>query len=247
MNKIAFIRKVKAWSIRLQVHRFLGPLTGLIIYAGYLSRLSRWIAANKQHMGYNDFFNSKPDHKGRLNLYEHVLHKLHLAEKPIRYIEFGVGRGNSMRWWTGQNTHPESLFWGFDTFEGLPERYGTYAEGTFSLGGNFPDIPDTRIQFVKGLFQDTLLQTLPSLDFSQLTIVHVDGDLYNSALYPLALLYPNLKPGDLIIFDEFGVPMHEFRAFEDFTRAFRMKLKPIGAINNYLQVVFQVESQPPVK
>ncbi len=242
MNTIAIIRKVKAWFIRLGLHRLLGPVADLLIYTGYLSRLSGWAAKNKHHLLFNDFYNPRPNHKDRLKLYAFLTAQEGLTERALSYVEFGVGRGNSMRWWTEHNLHPDSRFWGFDTFEGLPERYGTYAEGTFSLGGNFPDITDPRVQFIKGLFQNTLANTLPELDLSRQTIVHLDGDLYTSALYPLALLYPHLKPGDFLIFDEFGVPLHEFRAFEDFIRTFRLRLKPIGAINNYLQVVFRVEA-----
>ncbi|MBI1193382.1 MAG: hypothetical protein GC205_09420 [Bacteroidetes bacterium] len=240
MTTIALIRKIKAWFIRLSLHRVFEPFATLLLYAGYLSRLSAWAAKNTGRWAFNDFYNPKPDHKGRIKLYEFLRDQERLADRPITYLEFGVGRGNSMRWWTAANTHPDSRFYGFDTFEGLPERYGTYAEGTFSQGGKFPDIPDARLQFVKGLFQDSLPGVLPGLDFSRQTIVHIDGDLYTSALYPLAMLYPKLKEGDFLLFDEFGVPLHEFRAYEDFTRSFRLQLEPVGAINNYLQVVFKL-------
>ena len=156
------------------------------------------------------------------------------------YLEFGVGRGNSLRWWSENNINPKSVFWGFDTYEGLPEKYGTYNVGTFSLQGNFPDISDIRIQFIKGLFQDTLLNTIPKIDFEKKIIIHIDGDLYSSALFSLSILYPYLKKGDLIIFDEFVVPLHEFRAFDDFLKSFYLKLEPIGAINNYLQIIFEI-------
>jgi len=242
MTTIAWIRKIKAWFIRLGLHRIVGPFSTLLIYTGYLSRLSAWAAKNRGRWAFNDFYNPRPDHKGRVKLYEFVLQQEQLGNRPITYVEFGVGRGNSMRWWTGNNTHPDSRFFGFDTFEGLPERYGTYAEGTFSQGGKFPDIPDARLRFVKGLFQDSLPGTLPDLDFSRQTLVHIDGDLYTSALYPLAMLFPKLKTGDLLLFDEFGVPLHEYRAFEDFTRSFRLQLEPVGAINNYLQVIFRVKT-----
>jgi len=72
-------------------------------------------------------------------------------------------------------------------------------------------------------------------------VYHHDGDLYSSTLFALTVLYPYLKVGDILIFDELGVPHHEFKALQDFVSAFYLKLEPVGAINNYLQVVFEVK------
>lgn len=59
--------------------------------------------------------------------------------------------------------------------------------------------------------------------------------------FVLTQLYPYLQPGDIILFDEFNVPLHEFKAFNEFTKAFYIELKPLGAVNNYLQVAFVVK------
>lgn len=55
------------------------------------------------------------------------------------------------------NTCPDSRFFGFDTFEGLPEDWtaGNTRKGGFDVGGAVPDLPDPRVRFVKGLFQET--------------------------------------------------------------------------------------------
>jgi len=218
----------------------LGFAADLFIYFGYLLKLSKWVEQNKGKLAYNDFYNSKVVHRNRTQLYDAFVRDHGIKEVAINYLEFGVGRGNSLRWWTENQPHPDTAFWAFDTYEGLPEKYGSYKVGTFSLEGNFPDISDDRINFVKGLFQDTLLKTIPLIDFKRKSVIHVDGDLYSSALFVLTLLYPFLKKGDIIIFDEFVVPHHEFRAFNDFVKSFYLKLEPIGAINNYLQMIFEV-------
>ena len=241
MNKIKIIKKFKAYFIRLRVHKVFGFAADYLIYFGYLLKMSKWIDNNKDKLKYNDFYNKRVVHKNRVELYDIFATENRLKKNVINYLEFGVGRGNSLRWWTQNNINPKSVFWGFDTYEGLPEKYGTYDVGTFSLHGNFPDISDIRIQFIKGLFQDTLLNTIPKINFKEKTIVHIDGDLYSSALFSLSILYPYLKKGDLIIFDEFVVPLHEFRAFDDFLKSFYLNLKPIGAINNYLQIIFEIE------
>ena len=69
---------------------------------------------------------------------------------------------------------------------------------------------------------------------------------YELALFEVAersamRIYPYLQPGDIILFDEFNVPLHEFKAFDEFTKAFYIELKPLGAVNNYLQVAFVVK------
>ncbi|MFC2137177.1 TylF/MycF/NovP-related O-methyltransferase [Bacteroidota bacterium] len=241
MNKLKIIKKFKAYAIKFKIHKLLGRFADLFIYAGYLLKLSKWVDNNKKALLYNDFYNSKVVHSDRIELYKFLLENDNLANENINYIEFGVGRGNSMRWWTENNINKDSTFYGFDTFEGLPEKYGTYEKGVFSLGGNFPDIKDKRIKFIKGLFQNTLKFELPNIDFSKKNIIHLDADLYTSTLYALTVIYYSLKKDDIIIFDEFCVPFHEFKAFDDFSKAYSIKLIPIGAINNYLQMVFKVE------
>ncbi|MEP1035043.1 TylF/MycF/NovP-related O-methyltransferase [Ekhidna sp.] len=241
MNKIKVIKKFKANFIRLKLHKLIGFIADYLLYLGYLLKLSRWIDLNKTKFRHNDFYNARVNQQDRLQLYSVFASECELNKSAISYLEFGVARGNSLRWWVENNNNPQSLFWAFDTYEGLPEKYGTYEKGTFNQDGNFPDIPDNRINFIKGLFQDTLLDTIPQIDFEKRTIIHIDGDLYSSALYTLSMLYPYLKKGDFILFDEFGVPLHEFRAFNDFVRSFYIKLEPVGAINNYLQVVFEIK------
>ena len=154
MNKIKIIKKFKAYFIRLRIHKVFGFAADYLIYFGYLLKMSKWIDNNKAKLKYNDFYNKRVVHKNRVELYDVFATENRLKKSAINYLEFGVGRGNSLRWWTENNINPKSVFWGFDTYEGLPEEYGTYDVGTFSLHGNFPDISDSRIRFIKGLFQD---------------------------------------------------------------------------------------------
>jgi hypothetical protein len=107
-----------------------------------------------------------------------------------------------------------------------------------------PDITDERAEFYKGLFQETLN---PFLDkngnrfHESLTILHLDADLFSATIFALSQLFKFIKKGDIVLFDEFSVPNHEFLAYKIFTESFGIKLKPIGAVNNFYQVAFIVE------
>jgi hypothetical protein len=73
----------------------------------------------KQKVAYNDF-PSKWDYFKRNNMYKWVIDNEELT-KPINYIEFGVAAKYSFKWWLEQNKNAQSEFYGFDTFDGLPE------------------------------------------------------------------------------------------------------------------------------
>jgi hypothetical protein len=72
-------------------------------------------------------------------------------------------------------------------------------------------------------------------------VIHLDADLYSATLFVLSQLYAKLKPGDIILFDEFNVPMSEFRAFEDFASSFYVDYEVIGAVNNYFQLAVRIK------
>lgn len=234
---IRIIKGFKAFFIFFRLHVIFQFFAGFIVYLGYLSRLSKWVAKNKKQFAFDDFLNLKVRHADREKLYAYIVEK-HLKAVEFEYMVFGVSSGNSLKWWVKQNKNPNLRFWGFDTFTGLPEDWGIYKKGTFSLEGQFPDIQDDRIEFVKGLFQDTLLKTIKQIDFTKKLVINLDADLYTSTIYCLTTLHPYLKGGDIIIFDEFSVPLGEFKAYEEFTSSYNCRFEPIGAINNYLQVAF---------
>ncbi|MBK8780187.1 MAG: hypothetical protein IPO25_23355 [Saprospiraceae bacterium] len=54
------------------------------------------------------------------------------------------------------------------------------------------------------------------------------------------MLAPLLKPGDIIFFDEFSVPSHEFLAWKNFTDSYYLKYEMIGAANNYVFAAFKL-------
>jgi hypothetical protein len=241
LSKIYWIKKLKAWFVRLRLHAMLGPLAGAGFFLAYLSRFSRWVSEHRE-LPYNDFYNRDLDlgYRNRLGMYEFLMREV-LRGEPFDYLEFGVASGTSLRWWTQHEQNPASRFYGFDVFTGLPEDFGILKKGTFAVEGGLPQIEDERCALVPGLFQDTLGRFLSEVALDRRLVVHLDADLYSSTLYVLTTLAPRLKGGDVLVFDEFGAPLHEFRAFQDFCAAYRVEYRALAAVNNYFHVAIQLE------
>jgi O-methyltransferase len=198
----------------------------------YYSRLSKWESQNR----ISDFAKRSTT---KFDFYRDVCFE-EGVEKEIDFLEFGVSAGTSFKWWVENNKNTNSRFIGFDTFQGNPKAWGKYSKGFFTTNGREPDIRDSRVKFVKGLFQETLCQILPNLNLCHRTILHMDADLYSSTIYVLLNIAHKLKKGDLIIFDEFCSPLHEFRAFTDFIDATDFNYEVIGMMNNFEQVVIEL-------
>lgn len=92
-----------------------------------------------------------------------------------------------------------------------------------------PILQDKRIIFFKGLFQDTLPDFLSTFNRKNTLVIHIDADLYSSTLFVLTSLYPYLRNKDIIMFDDFLDPLGEFRAFDDYSKAFRVQPKIVSA------------------
>ncbi|MBK5272193.1 MAG: class I SAM-dependent methyltransferase, partial [Bacteroidia bacterium] len=195
-----------------------------------MSKFSAWVSRNRKIV-YNDF-PSKWNYQKRYSLYKWVLEKENLDSTAINYLEFGVASGVSFRWFLKSNMNPESRFYGFDTFTGLPEDWGPYKKGAFDNSNKVPEISDTRGKFYQGLFQQSLPGFLPELDNSKKNIIMMDADIYSATLYVLISIAPFLKKDDIIFFDEFAVPTHEFKAYLDFVQSYYINLELIAATNN---------------
>src|SRR4051812_19527823 len=63
-----------------------------------------------------------PRLEDRYALYRHLIAS-HVGSEPIDFLEFGVYRGESILWGARNHGRPESRFYGFDSFQGLPETW----------------------------------------------------------------------------------------------------------------------------
>ena len=203
-------------------------------YLCYKPMFETW---RKQHTGGYPVFEKKK------RMYDYINDEV-LSNGKIQYLEFGVYRGESIRYFAEINSDADSRFVGFDTFTGLPEDWAGFSRSVkshaFDTGGETPQTDDVRISFVKGLFQDTLPQFIEEYKPDGQLVIHNDSDIYSSTLYVLTLLNNVISPGSIIIFDEFYSVMHEYRAFIDYCTSYRRKYEVIAATSNYVQVAVRM-------
>jgi O-methyltransferase len=212
--------------------------SGILEFAANLAKLSKWVSKYKS-IGFCDYYSYKFDYEKRYDLYDYVINKENLLS-AVDYLEFGVCQGTSFKWWAEKNTDSSSRFFGFDTFTGLPEDWGSFKKGDMSGGNKAPEMNDSRCSFYQGLFQKTLPEFLSSYVSQNRKVIHMDADLYSSTLFVLTSLSPYLKKGDIIFFDEFNVPMHEFKAFDEWTKSFYINYEVLGAVNNFYQIAIKI-------
>ena len=226
--------------MKWKLHGIVEPFTGLLQNTYFMSKLSKWRSTTKVN-GYNDWYQGSWEYSRRYDLYRAISKAEQLENSAIDYFEFGVCGGLSFKWWLEHNSNTDSKFYGFDTFEGLPEAFGPFGKGSMAVALESLDINDPRASFYKGLFQDTLIPFLEQYKSDRKKLIHLDADLFSATLFSLSQLYRFLNDGDILLFDEFAVPKHEFMAFKIFTESFYVNYEVIGAANNYLFLAVKIK------
>lgn len=245
MRRVRLVRRAKALLLRSGAARALAPVADGVLRVAYLAKLDAWMRA---HAGVP--FRASGGtvaHARREQLYAHLLQE-HGLDGAVDFWEFGVASGVSFRWWLAANAHADSRFVGFDTFDGLAEDFGPVRAGTFAHGGEPPAIDDVRASFHVGFFQDSLgpfLAERGPRDDARRLVIHLDADLYSSTLFVLTRLAPVLRAGDVLLFDEFAVPLHEFKAFTEFVHAYAVRFRVLGEANRWMQMACAVEHVAP--
>lgn len=240
---LRLLQKSKGLFFKWKLHRYFSFLEKPMRTFSNIIRLSKWIDSHRD-IALNDFYSPERIGPKRHDLYRHVINTERLETTGFSYLEFGVSKGGSFKWWVENIKSQDTLFFGFDTFTGLPEDWGHFKKGDMSAGNEPPVINnDHRHQFLQGLFQ----QTLPDFIIKNSTllksrlVLHMDADLFSSTLFVLTSMAPFLKSGDIIIFDEFNVPNHEFLAFESFINSYYFEYEVIGAVNNYYNLALKIK------
>lgn len=164
-------------------------------------------------------------HTGKTDLLSHALKQI---DNPGLNLEFGVFRGDSIRFLASES---KEHFWGFDSFEGLPEYWVSgHSEGVFDQKGEIPKAPEN-VSFVKGWFDKTLEPFLAKTK-GHVSFLHMDADLYSSTIYVLEELKDRIMPGTIIVFDEYNFFLDptfaEEKAFKEFTQNHGIKFEFIS-------------------
>src|SRR6266700_7621504 len=128
--KFFLSRYTKILFTSLRLHILFNFLSSLLLNLYYMTKFSLWASKNKK-VEMNDF-PSKWDYSKRYPLYKWVIENDNLTATPVNYMEFGVAQGVLFKWVLQQNNHPDSRFYGFDTFTGLPEDFGHFKKGHFN-------------------------------------------------------------------------------------------------------------------
>ena len=145
-------------------------------------------------------------------------HAVGEAAVPGLVLEFGVRRGTSIDRIAAaadQDVH------GFDSFEGLPEAWGAEPRGVLSTGRQLPAVrPNVTLH--AGWFEDTLPPFLAAHP-GPVRFVNVDSDIYSSAKTVLTALAGRIRPGSVLVFDEFIGNRtwrdDEYKAFQEYVLA----------------------------
>jgi O-methyltransferase len=149
------------------------------------------------------------------------------------FIETGVWRGGStifMKALLKVYGVEDKLVWVADSFQGLPRpnedkytadkgddlyMFEELAIPVEVVKHNFEkyNLLDDKVKFLKGWFKDTL----PTAPIEKLSLLRLDGDMYESTMDALVPLYPKLSPGGYIIIDDYGgieackLAVHDYR------------------------------------
>lgn len=156
----------------------------------------------------------------RLNNIQYCVEKTIKDKIPGDLIETGVWRGGAtifMRAILKVYNVKDKKVWVADSFEGLPPpdlhnypqdkgldlyTFKNLAVSLDTVKENFKryNLLDNQVIFLKGWFKDTL----PQAPINKLSVLRLDGDLYESTLEALKYLYPKLSIGGYVIIDDYG-------------------------------------------
>ncbi|HYG88822.1 MAG TPA: tetratricopeptide repeat protein [Azospirillum sp.] len=161
------------------------------------------------------------------------------ATQPGLVLEFGVRRGTSIdriAARAGQTVH------GFDSFEGLPEAWGSEPPGVLSTGRQLPAVrPNVALH--AGWFEDTLPAFLAA-HAGLVRFVNVDSDIYSSAKTVLTALAGRIRPGTVLVFDEFIGNRtwrdDEYKAFQEYVQAYGVRYEVIAVSPFTKQVAMRI-------
>jgi O-methyltransferase len=170
----------------------------------------------------------------RLNNIEDCIRLIIKENVEGDFIETGVWRGGAtilMKAVLKELKIENRKIWLADSFEGLPkpncliykddrgnilykQRILKVSKEEVQMNFLQYDLLDENVLFLEGWFKDTL----PKARIKKLSLLRLDGDLYESTIISLQHLYPKLSPGGFIIIDDYYAFKNCKKAVDDFRR-----------------------------
>lgn len=172
----------------------------------------------------------------RLDNLQHCIVGVLREGVPGDLIECGVWRGGAaifMRAVLKAYGDTKRVVWVADSFQGLPkpdekrypkdkgDRHWSYPQLAVPLEqvkNNFGKygLLDDQVRFLVGWFCDTL----PNAPISQLAVLRIDADMYQSTMEALRFLYPKVSVGGYVIVDDYGAVPSCRAAVDDFRKEY---------------------------
>ena len=182
-----------------------------------------------------------PSFPSRVDILDFALRSIRIESGLV--LEFGVATGATLN--QIAKTIPHEVH-GFDSFEGLPESWGAeHVEGTFRQDA-LPSVP-SNATLHQGLFEDTLPAFIAEAGQDTVRFLHVDCDLYSSTVTVLREVGDLLKPGSIIVFDEYfnfpGWQQHEYRAWQEYCDASGVSYRYLGYTERGRQVAVEITAK----
>lgn len=175
--------------------------------------------AGKFFQGINPIWETDPEFR---NLFMHIKDRVlmdrrrayvlynvarSVASKNGDIVEMGVYQGGSA-YLMLQATDRKKDYYGFDTFGGLPvisddkDPYWKQGDmGETSLAEVEAFLSDSRAHLIEGIFPDSLPEMPVGRKFS---LVHIDGDLYQTTFSALQNFYGQTVEGGIILINDYG-------------------------------------------
>lgn len=177
------------------------------------------------------------------------------------FVECGVAAGNNFGAMVlaAKNPGPRRLermrhCWGFDSFEGIPwksdkdDQQPGFSEPPKTMEGKSSGVSAHTIEnvradlkkwecgygydLIKGWFNDTL----PKAEVEKISVLRLDGDLYESTLTSLVYMFPKLSVGGHLIIDDWSLAGCRI-AIDEF---FQM----VGGLSANIELVYSNDDNP---
>jgi SAM-dependent methyltransferase len=132
--------------------------------------------------------------------------------KPAKFIEVGVAKGGILA--IVSKYSPDTLIYGLDSWEEMPDItdeddivHKKYNKVKWS---NMDDVYNSfklieastnNLKLIKGYLEETIPKNKDELN--NIDVLRLDVDWYNATSFCLINLYNNVKPGGLIIIDDY--------------------------------------------